>query len=95
MRRLSTRLSYLGWPLLLLALGGWDLFRAPNQHVEKGNQAFKDGKYDEAADQYRAAQDELPGEPGVHFDLGAALYQKAMNTVPGADRDALLGQAEQ
>ena len=37
-----------GWLLVLLLLGGWDLFKSPNPDVERGNQAFRDGKYDEA-----------------------------------------------
>ena len=82
------------WLALLLLLGGWDLFKSPNPDVERGNQAFRDGKYDEALEAYGKAQARLPNEPGVKFNRGVALYQKAMNTPPGPARDQLLTQAQ-
>lgn len=81
------------WLALLLALGGWDLFRSPNPHVEEGNEHFKDGRYDQAIESYRKAEKQLPSQPGIHFDLGVALYQKAMNTGPGPERAHHLAEA--
>jgi tetratricopeptide (TPR) repeat protein len=85
-----------GWLLVVLLLGGWDLFKSPNPDVERGNQAFRDGKYDEALGAYdKAARDsKIANEPGLRFNRGAALYQKAMNTPAGPARDQLLTQAQ-
>jgi Ca-activated chloride channel family protein len=81
------------WLALLLVLGGWDLFRSQNPHVEQGNEHFRDGRYDQAIEAYRKAQAQMPEEPGIRFDLGVALYQKAMNTAAGPEREGLLAAA--
>ena len=39
----------LAMPLLVLALAGWEPFRAPNPDVEAGNQAFVEGWFHDAA----------------------------------------------
>jgi Ca-activated chloride channel family protein len=82
------------WLVALLLLGGWDLFKSPNANVERGNQAFRDGKYDEALEAYDKAATQLPNDPGVKFNQGVARYQKALNTPPGPARDQLLQQAQ-
>jgi Ca-activated chloride channel family protein len=77
----------------LLLLGGWELFQAPHPQVERGNDAFKEGRYDDAIEAYRRALEALPGHPAVRFDLGAALHQKALSGPP-AERERLLDDAQ-
>jgi Ca-activated chloride channel family protein len=60
--------------LLLPLLVGFDLLESPNKSVEEGNARMKTGKAEEALGQYDKAVKGLPGEPGVHFDRGAALF---------------------
>jgi Ca-activated chloride channel homolog len=79
-RRFAARLRRVGAdliPLLLLAplLCGFDLFRSSNTNVEEGNAKLGAGKLKEALAYYEKAAKELPDEPGVHYNLGIALYQ--------------------
>jgi Ca-activated chloride channel family protein len=59
---------------LLPLLMGAELLQSPNRAVEDGNSRFKTGKADEALAEYDKAAKRMPGEPGVHFNRGAALY---------------------
>jgi Ca-activated chloride channel family protein len=59
---------------VLPLLVGFDLLQSPNRAVEDGNARLKAGKADEALGQYDKAVKALAGEPGVHFDRGAALF---------------------
>jgi tetratricopeptide (TPR) repeat protein len=65
-------------PLVLLALSpllvGFEPLRSRNSEVEQGNALMKGGNAEEALKHYDKAVAALPGEPGVHFDRGAALY---------------------
>jgi tetratricopeptide (TPR) repeat protein len=81
------------WLLILLAGGGWDLSYRKNPEVVAGNEAFAAGNWDEAISHYQAAADALPDEPGVHFDLGAALLSKGEAAPAGKDRDEVLATA--
>jgi len=54
-------------------LMAFDPIRRPSDAVEEGNARMKAGKADEALAAYDKAAAELPAEPGVHFDRGAAL----------------------
>ncbi len=62
--------------LLALApfLGGADLLLRRSRVVEQGNDHMKAGKAEEALADYDKALTETPGEPGVHFNRGTALY---------------------
>ncbi len=44
--------------------------------VRKGNQLYKEKKYDEAIKNYNEAQITMPDSEVVNFDTGAALYKK-------------------
>ncbi|HVU50125.1 MAG TPA: tetratricopeptide repeat protein [Polyangia bacterium] len=65
-------------PLALLALSpllvGFEPLRSRNGEVEQGNALMKSGNAEEALKHYDKAIAALPGEPGAHFDRGAALY---------------------
>ncbi|HLK92420.1 MAG TPA: tetratricopeptide repeat protein [Polyangia bacterium] len=63
---------------LVLAFGpglcGFGLLEKRDPEIEAGNAALKAGKADEALGHYDQAVKKLPGDPGAHFDRGAALY---------------------
>jgi Ca-activated chloride channel family protein len=65
-------------PLAVLALApllfGFEPLRSRNGEVEQGNALMKGGNAEEALKHYDKAVAALPGEPGAHFDRGAALY---------------------
>jgi Ca-activated chloride channel family protein len=86
----------LGLVLLVLASGGWgwDVLRAPDPDVEKGNGAFQDGKYAEALGHYDAAE-ENGADPRIQFDRGAALYKLGEQAKDPAEKAKLMEQAEQ
>jgi Ca-activated chloride channel family protein len=44
--------------------------------VQEGNQAYGEGKYDEALKSYEQAAEEEPGSPRIPFNKGAALYRQ-------------------
>ena len=78
--------------LLLAGCGG----TAAHQKVEEGNAAYAAGRYDDALVAYDAAQDLLPGDPIVGYDIGNTLERlgrfedaiKASRTAAqGADRN--------
>ena len=62
--------------LLVLAplLCGFDPMHSRNGDVERGTALMKAGKAEEALKHYDQAVKALPGEAGVHFDRGTALY---------------------
>ena len=64
--------------LALLAIApllfGFKMFESRNRDVEQGNAALQAGKPEDALAHYDKAVAKLPGESGVHFDRGAALY---------------------
>ena len=59
--------------VMVPTLMAFDPIRRPSDAVEEGNARMKAGKADEALAAYDKAAAELPAEPGVHFDRGAAL----------------------
>jgi Ca-activated chloride channel homolog len=65
----------------------WDLLRAPNPHVERGNAHMRAGAVSDALEAYDKAARELPSEGGVHLNRGLALM--AADEVAKA-HDALL-----
>ncbi len=82
-------------PLLgaVLLLGGWTWFQSSDPDVARGNRHYQAGEYGQAVDAYREAQ-ERGDEPGIHHNLGAALYKQAEAEKDEAARTALLEQAE-
>ena len=62
----------------LLALSpllfGFEPLRSRNKDVEQGNALMKAGNAEEALKHYDKAVGALPGEAGVHFDRGTALF---------------------
>lgn len=43
--------------------------------IEKGNDAYQAGKYDQALEAYRTAEAELKDSPNLHYNIGGALHQ--------------------
>lgn len=82
--------------LVVLTTGGWgwDVLRAPDPDVEKGNQAFRAGKYGEALDHYKAAEGR-GGDARLQFDRGAALYKLGEQAKDPAEKQKLMEEAEQ
>ena len=66
------------WLALPLVLGAWDPIQSKNRAVEAGNQKYAAGDFAAAEKHYLEARQRLPGEAGVHFDLGAALHRQAL-----------------
>jgi Ca-activated chloride channel family protein len=60
--------------VLLPTLMGFEPLRSRNGEVEQGNALMKSGNAEEALKHYDKAAAALPGDAGVHFDRGAALY---------------------
>jgi Ca-activated chloride channel family protein len=58
------------FPLLM----GMDVLRSRSKAVEEGNAQLQAGKPAEALARYDEAANKLGGDPGVHFNRGAALY---------------------
>lgn len=86
----------LGLVLLLVATGGWgwDVLRAPDPDVEKGNDAFEAGKYGEALDHYQAAEGR-GDDPRIQFDRGTALYKLGEAEKDPAAKAKKMEEAEQ
>ena len=82
--------------LVVLASGGWgwDVLRAPDPDVEKGNGAFQEGNYGKALEHYDAAERRGP-DPRIQFDRGAALYKLGEAARDPAEKAKLMEQAEQ
>lgn len=81
--------------LAFLLLGAWDPVTRKQADVAKGNEQMKAGKPAEAEKLYQKALGELPSNPGVLYDLGAAHYAAAQVMPPGPDRQKLLETAAQ
>lgn len=62
--------------LVALAAGpvAFNPLRSPSAPVDEGNAKMKAGKPDEALTAYDKALAELPGDAGVHFNRGTALF---------------------
>ena len=85
-----------GLVLLLFATGGWgwDILRAPDPDVEKGNEAFQAGNYREALGHYDAAE-KRGADPRIQFDRGTALYELGDHAKDPAEMAKLMEEAEQ
>ncbi len=49
------------------------------EHFEKGVKAFRQDKFDQAVDQFQAAEREDPTIPEIHVNLGMALAAVGQN----------------
>ena len=79
---------------LLLALAGWDPFRAPNPDVEAGNRAAAEGRWQDALDAYdRAAKDGSVDASSLAYNRGTAELGKAKATQDPAEREQLMNRA--
>ena len=87
-------MTRIAWLLIPLLAGAWDPVQSKNRAVEQGNQKYSSGDFAGAEQHYREAREKLPGEAGVHFDLGAALHRKALALPEGPERQAGLEAAE-
>jgi hypothetical protein len=64
--------------VLLIALGGWEPFRALDPDVEAGNLAYAEGRYDDALAAYdRAARRGSVDPDGLAYDRGTAQLKRA------------------
>jgi len=61
------------WIAALLALAGFEPLRRANPEVERGNDDFRNKRYEQAVERYQRAKEALPGSPEVRYDLGTAL----------------------
>ena len=59
--------------ILLLTLPAWA--QTENEHIQQGNAAYKEGKFEEAAQHYRQALEVKPDNNTAQFNLAAALYK--------------------
>lgn len=57
-------------------LCGFSLKGPAVEKAEKGNQYFKDGKYDKALEEYKNAQVDDPESPYLHYNIGTSLIQQ-------------------
>jgi tetratricopeptide (TPR) repeat protein len=80
--------------LALVLCAAWDPVTRKQSDVATGNKQLADGKLAEAEASYRKALEALPGQAGVLFDLGAALYKQAHALPKGEQRGKLLEAAE-
>ena len=79
---------------ILLGTGGFNFLRGPDEDVEKGNQAFAGGRYEEALGHYDAALGR-GDDPRVHYDKGAALYKLGEKAGDAAQKAELMQRAEE
>ncbi len=89
-----TTMRRCGW-LVFLLLGAWDPVTRKQADVAKANEQMKAGKPAEAEKLYQKALGELPSNPGVLYDLGAAHYAAAQAMPAGPERQKLLETAAQ
>ncbi len=75
-----SRAGWNGWGLVLvlgLALpsGAWAVGLLEKEHpqVQKGREAFREGRYEEALMAFESAKQERPDDPAVEFNRGDAL----------------------
>jgi Ca-activated chloride channel homolog len=57
--------------MLIVGCGGSQLY----QHIEAGNEAYEDQRYEDALTAYREARLVAPDEPAVGYNLGNTLHQ--------------------
>jgi hypothetical protein len=77
---------------LLLALGGWQPFRAHDGDVEDGNDAFTAGDYGAAIEDYGHARGKVD-DGGLDYDLGTAELKAGEAEKDAAKKQALHAQA--
>jgi hypothetical protein len=79
---------------LVVALGGWEPFRAADPDVEAGNRAYAGGRYDDALAAYdRAARRGGIDADGLAYDRGTTEARKAELTRDPAEKQRLTQRA--
>jgi len=81
-------------PIVVVVLAGWTPFRTPDRDVEAGNQAYAQGRYDDALAAYdRAARRGGVDADGLAFDRGTALLKQAEAAKDPAEKRRMLDRA--
>jgi Ca-activated chloride channel family protein len=62
---------------IVLGLGGWTPLRTTDDDVERGNQAYAEGRWDDAIEAYQEARKNGVDEAGLEYDIGTAMLKKA------------------
>jgi len=62
--------------LLLICFPLITAFSPISTPTEKGNQAYRTGKFDDALEAYQEAAKDNPGKAEAHYNLGGAYYKK-------------------
>lgn len=81
--------------VLCLLSSGWDLLRAPDSDVERGNRAFSRADYEEARKAYGAALERRGADARILYDLGTAMYKLAERAEQDEARAELFAKAEE
>ncbi|HKA86650.1 MAG TPA: tetratricopeptide repeat protein [Haliangiales bacterium] len=81
--------------ILCLVLGAWEPFTTEQKDVKEGNERYGRGDYSGAGESYSRAVPQLPAEPAVRFDLGAAMYQVWRQAPDSPTKPQLLEAARQ
>ncbi|HRC54699.1 MAG TPA: tetratricopeptide repeat protein, partial [Kofleriaceae bacterium] len=76
---------------LVLLLAAWAPFEAPDPEVLAGNQAYAEGRWDDALAHYQRAHPRVD-QGGLAYNRGTTLLRKAERLDPAA-KDALIAQA--
>ena len=74
----AMRLAGICFVLLMLAgssARASDLFSRLLESVQHGNQQYNEQHYEKALENYERAENQIEGEPAIHFNRGNALYQ--------------------
>jgi Ca-activated chloride channel family protein len=78
----------------MIALGGWEPFRAADPDVEAGNRAYAEGRFDDALAAYdRAARRGGVDPDGLAFDRGTAELKKSEAIADPAEKRRLAERA--
>ena len=79
---------------LLLALGGWEPLRSLDPDVRAGNQAYAEGRFDDALAAYDRAAARGGVDPhGLAYDRGTAGVRKAQAIQDPAERAKVMQRA--
>jgi Ca-activated chloride channel homolog len=93
-RRLGTVARSSLAALAVVALGGWEPFRTTDPDVEAGNQAYAEGRFDDALAAYDRAGRRGGVDPdGLAFDRGTAELKKSEAIADPAEKRQLAERA--
>jgi tetratricopeptide (TPR) repeat protein len=63
------------FPVLAMAFSVSARAQQPDQDLLRGNQQYKQGRYDKAAESFEKALQRVPGNTTVHYNMGNALFR--------------------